>query len=153
MKSLIEEKLPTVKSKSLTASIPPVPEMSILPMWQRLKLKMARNLSLVSGAVLKCSILSKVLSEFIVDPSNSGRKIAIRSEWENSTDEWHLGVFDMTKVFPDYLTSRMAKKNKEDDWSPEFNQALSKVKGLDTEVQSYAEIFILDHVESDGSLY
>ena len=59
----------------------------------------------------------------------------------------------MTKVFPDYLTSRMAKKNKEDDWSPEFNQALSKVKGLDTEVQSYAEIFILDHVESDGSLY
>ena len=54
----------------------------------------------------------------------SGNKIPIKPEWANTTDEWHCGVFDMTKVFPDYLTSRMKKKNKEEKWSPEFNKGL-----------------------------
>ena len=40
-------------------------------------------------------------------------RAAIRAEWENETDEWHVGVFDMKKIFPSYVTKRMAKKSKE----------------------------------------
>merc|ERR1711970_369681 len=32
----------------------------------------------------------------------TGRKIEIKSDWENETDEWNIGILDLKKIFPSY---------------------------------------------------
>ena len=33
----------------------------------------------------------------------SGKKIDVCPEWENESDEWNIGLFDLKKLFPPYL--------------------------------------------------
>ena len=61
----------------------------------------------------------------------TGSKILIRPEWQNECETWNLGVLDMKKIFPNYVTSRVSTKWKEKHWLPSYNTQISEATLID----------------------